>query len=128
MSEQIDIGEKARILNTKLNQLRYELNMIGQELGAIDLSIISLDGLERLAQSESGILRLEDLLLLEVSKIQIKQLYIKVDSQTFLPMSTKEAKEFLINRRNNLAKRYEVITKELKNVEEEIVKLLKTMR
>lgn len=128
MDEDMNVSEKTRVLNTKLNQLRYELNMIGQELGAIDLSLISLDGLEKLSQNQSGILRLEDLLMLEVSKIEMKQIYIKVDSQTFLPMSIKDAKEFLMNRRNNLAKRYEMITKELKAVEEEIVKLLKTIK
>lgn len=121
-----EILQTAVELDNKLNQLRIELTAIRDELTDVDRAIITLENLDK-TQNSNTILYIDRLLMIETSNIKIKNIYVSVDSFHKLKMSIPEAKDYLNKRRQELKTNYEKLEKELKEIQNRIVQLLKQM-
>ncbi|MEM4159344.1 MAG: hypothetical protein QW044_00980 [Candidatus Anstonellales archaeon] len=118
--------ERIQELNTKLISLRMELDRIGSELILLDRAQLTLSGLMQI--DRDSIIKLEDIIAIQVESVKIKNVMLKLDNTTMLPMTLDEASKFIQNKKDILKNRYEQIEKELKDIESEIVKILKSMK
>ncbi|MEM0470847.1 MAG: hypothetical protein QXL02_01005 [Candidatus Anstonellales archaeon] len=118
--------DRIQELNTKLISLRMELDRIGSELILLDRAQLTLSGLMQI--DRDSIIKLEDIIAIQVESVKIKNVMLKLDNTTMLPMTLDEASKFIQNKKDILKNRYEQIEKELKNIESEIVKILKSMK
>ncbi|MEM4205176.1 MAG: hypothetical protein QW336_00710 [Candidatus Anstonellales archaeon] len=118
--------ERIQELNTKLISLRMELDRIGSELILLDRAQLTLSGLMQI--DRDSIIKLEDIIAIQVESVKIKNVMLKLDNTTMLPMTLDEASKFIQNKKDILKNRYEQIEKELKGIESEIVKILKSMK
>ncbi|MEM0356610.1 MAG: hypothetical protein QXD03_00480 [Candidatus Anstonellales archaeon] len=119
-------NDRIQELNTKLISLRMELDRIGSELILLDRAQLTLSGLMQI--DRDSIIKLEDIIAIQVESVKIKNVMLKLDNTTMLPMTLDEASKFIQNKKDILKNRYEQIEKELKNIESEIVKILKSMK
>ncbi|MEM1688854.1 MAG: hypothetical protein QXV16_00500 [Candidatus Anstonellales archaeon] len=119
-------NDRIQELNTKLISLRMELDRIGSELILLDRAQLTLSGLMQI--DRDSIIKLEDIIAIQVESVKIKNVMLKLDNTTMLPMTLDEASKFIQNKKEILKNRYEQIEKELKDIESEIVKILKSMK
>ncbi|MEM1700712.1 MAG: hypothetical protein QW785_01460 [Candidatus Anstonellales archaeon] len=119
-------NDRIQELNTKLISLRMELDRIGSELILLDRAQLTLSGLMQI--DRDSIIKLEDVIAIQVESVKIKNVMLKLDNTTMLPMTLDEASKFIQNKKEILKNRYEQIEKELKDIESEIVKILKSMK